>query len=120
MNTHIIIPITNLKEKKDKYSYVHNEIIERIKSITIDCPECETIIHDDEQYQCGTCEGSSKIYVLNWIKNQGKSIYLEEKDIEKQVKKAEKYQEEVNGAAYPPYFYKGYKQALKDLILFSL
>lgn len=46
---------------------LRNEIIDRISSLTIDCPECEIIIYDDEQYQCGTCNGGSRIYVLDWI-----------------------------------------------------
>ena len=57
-------------EDKDGWVNTHNEIIDRISALTIDCPECENIIHDDEQYQCGTCNGGSKIFVLDWIKKQ--------------------------------------------------
>ena len=58
----------------DGWNYVHNEIIDRISNLTIDCPECENIIHDDEQYQCTTCEGGSKIFVMTWIKEELKNI----------------------------------------------
>jgi len=54
----------------NSFSYVHDEIIDRINELTIDCPECETIIYDDPQYQCGTCDGGSRINVLTWIEKQ--------------------------------------------------
>ncbi len=87
MNTHIIIPIANIEEqaKNDEWEYTHNEIISRISNLTIDCPECKNIIHSDEQYQCGTCDGGSKIYVLDWLKQQGKQISLDGKDIEEKA-----------------------------------
>lgn len=58
----------------DRWGYTRNEIIDRISSLTIDCPECENIIHSDEQYQCGTCGGGSRIFVLDWVKNQIENI----------------------------------------------
>ena len=33
---------------------INDEILERIKLLEIDCPECECM-NDDEQYQCSTC-----------------------------------------------------------------
>lgn len=57
------------KKSNSEWDYVKNEIIDRISSLTIDCPECETIIHDDEQYQCGTCNGGGKIWVKEWIES---------------------------------------------------
>lgn len=45
----------------------HDEIIDRMSDLYVDCPECENIIHSDEQYQCGTCSGGSRIYVLDWV-----------------------------------------------------
>jgi len=55
------------------------------------------------------------ITILEKLLNSHKQISLDEKDIEEKVKASEKYQEEVKGAAYPPFFYKGYKQALLDI-----
>jgi hypothetical protein len=58
-------------EKRDNqngWSYTHNEVIERISSLAIDCPECEDILHSDEQYQCNTCGGGGKINVLSYFK----------------------------------------------------
>lgn len=67
--------IENLFEKSDnEWNSVRNEIIDRISSLTIDCPECETIIYSDEQYQCGTCNGGATIYVLDWIKEELKIL----------------------------------------------
>jgi ribosomal protein L37E len=62
--------IFDKKEDKDGWHYVRNEIIDRISDLAIDCPECESIIYDDAQYQCGTCGGGAKINVLNWVKKQ--------------------------------------------------
>lgn len=56
------------KKDNDGWNYVHNEIIDRISSLEISCPECENIIHSDEQYQCVTCGGGSSINVLSWVK----------------------------------------------------
>jgi rRNA maturation endonuclease Nob1 len=56
------------KTNEDGWDYVRNQIIDRISNLTVQCPECESIIHDDEQYQCGTCGGGGEIYVLSWIK----------------------------------------------------
>ena len=52
----------------DGWGYVRNEIIDMISDLTVECPECESIIHSDEQYQCGTCGGGGRIFVLSWIK----------------------------------------------------
>jgi len=65
--------IFNKVEDKEGYAYVKNEIIDRVSALYVDCPECETIIHDDEQYQCGTCGGGGRINVLDWVKNQIKN-----------------------------------------------
>lgn len=54
----------------DGWDYVRNEIIDRISNLTVDCPECENIIHSDEQYQCGTCSGGGRIFVLSWIESE--------------------------------------------------
>jgi DNA-directed RNA polymerase subunit M/transcription elongation factor TFIIS len=57
-------------KQNTEHSYVHDEIVDRISGLYIDCPECENIIHSDEQYQCGTCGGGVRINVLNWVKEQ--------------------------------------------------
>ncbi len=61
-------------ENDNGYDYIKNEIINSISYLTISCPECESIIYDDDQYVCCTCEGGSKIRVLSWIKDQLKTI----------------------------------------------
>jgi len=70
------LKIFNETKDDDGWGYTRNEIIDRISSLTIDCPECENIIHDDEQYQCGTCDGGSRIFVLKWIKRQIENIKI--------------------------------------------
>jgi len=57
-------------QDSERHDFVRNEIIERISDLSVSCPECENIIHDDDQYQCGTCGGSARIHVLNWIKER--------------------------------------------------
>lgn len=47
---------------------MNEEILERIEKLYIDCPECEYIIYDDEQYQCITCGGGGQINVLEYFK----------------------------------------------------
>jgi len=47
---------------------MEEEIIDRISKLYIDCPECETIKFDDEQYQCNICGSSGKINVLEYLK----------------------------------------------------
>lgn len=79
-----------LEIKDDEYS-LNGEIIKRISSLMIDCPECETIILDDEQYQCTTCGGGSELNVLNWIKRNvkgdleefGRKCFYEGREISK-------------------------------------
>lgn len=63
----------NKSENSDGWDYVRNEIIDRISNLTVDCPECESIIHSDEQYQCGTCGGGGVIFVMSWIKDELKN-----------------------------------------------
>lgn len=62
--------IFNQSDGTDDWGYTRNEILERISSLYIDCPECESIIHSDEQYQCNTCGGGARINVLSWMKSQ--------------------------------------------------
>ncbi len=63
--------ILDKTENDSGYDSIRNEILDRIASLRIDCPECETIRYDDEQYQCGTCGSSNgKLNVLNWLKEQ--------------------------------------------------
>ncbi len=55
-------------------NYIHNEIIERISYLTIDCPECESIIGSDDQYTCttrGSCSGdrNATINVYRYLSN---------------------------------------------------
>ncbi len=59
-----------LQKTGDYLDYVHDELIDRIEGLRVDCPECENIIHDDPQYQCGTCDGGGQVWVLDWIKKQ--------------------------------------------------
>lgn len=62
--------INNLNKHNNEWSYVHDEIIDRINGLYVNCPECENIIHDDDQYQCMTCGGGSRINVMEWVKNK--------------------------------------------------
>ncbi len=55
---------------KTNENYIKDEIIDRISNLYIDCPDCESIILDDDQYQCTTCGGGSRINVLTWVKEQ--------------------------------------------------
>jgi len=44
------------------------EILEEIKTLEIDCPECKWM--EDDQYQCTTCEwggGDGKINVFQFL-----------------------------------------------------
>lgn len=62
--------MSHLFKKTDNdndWNYTINEIIDRISNLYIDCPECENIIDSDDQYQCTTCGGGSRINVLDWI-----------------------------------------------------
>ena len=50
------------------------EIIDRIKLVEINCPDCEDFYGDD-QYTCDTCwceGGQGKINVYEWLKENGK------------------------------------------------
>ena len=103
-----------LKNNSDEYN-VHSEIINRISSLNleIDCPECENIIFDDEQYQCGTCGGGAKINVLSWLKLHaqgcieefGRKCFYEGREISK-------YNEN-NNAIFKHPTYNGYLRDLK-------
>lgn len=64
--------ILTKRNDEDGWHYTHNEIIERISELYINCPECESIIHSDSQYQCGTCGGGAKINVLRYITEDAK------------------------------------------------
>lgn len=55
-------------KKGGEWDFINDEIINRLDGVFIDCPECESIIHSDEQYQCGTCNGGARINVLTWIR----------------------------------------------------
>lgn len=59
-----------LNKSNGEWDYIHDEIIDRINRLTIECPECETIHFSDDQYQCGTCGGGGIIHVGQWIKQQ--------------------------------------------------
>lgn len=61
----------NIISKRDD-DFVRNEIIDRLFYNTIDCPECESIIGSDEQYQCLTCGNGGKINLHNWVKAKSK------------------------------------------------
>lgn len=50
---------------------LQEEILRNIKSVYVDCPDCESV-YDDEQYTCTTCwceGGHGKINVFEWLKN---------------------------------------------------
>lgn len=66
--TEIITPFD--KREGEGVNYIHNEIISAISELYIDCPECSNIFGSDEQYQCTTCGGGSRINVLDWMKNE--------------------------------------------------
>lgn len=47
---------------------MNEEILEEIKTLEIDCPEC--LYMDDDQYQCTTCwcgGGNGKINVFEYL-----------------------------------------------------
>ncbi len=73
-----------LFEKTDGMTFrghTRNEIVDRISDLMVDCPECETIIHDDdEQYHCMTCEGARRINVLDWMASEVMALLPTEKD----------------------------------------
>ena len=48
---------------------VNQDILDDIKRLKIDCPDCKYMT-DDDQYTCTTCwyqGGNGKINVLEWI-----------------------------------------------------
>jgi len=54
----------------------NDEILDRIKETTINCPDCEDF-YGDEQYTCATCwceGGQGKINVYNWLKENHTSM----------------------------------------------
>lgn len=64
------------KFNEDQEWHMDSEIIDRIKELTIECPECESM-WSDEQYQCGTCGGAGAgnyINVYEWLKENPESI----------------------------------------------
>jgi hypothetical protein len=103
-----------LKNTSEQYS-VNDEVINRISSVNleIDCPECESIILDDEQYQCTTCGGGAKINVISWLKRHaqgcieefGRKCFYEGREISK-------YNEH-NLAIFKNPTYNGYLRDLK-------
>lgn len=55
--------------------------LEALKTLTVPCPECEYI--DDEDYQCGMCDGSEEFNVVDFIiKNRDFADNLSEFDEE--------------------------------------
>ena len=53
-----------------KLNVMENEILNEIKLVYIDCPECEGLT-DDEQYTCTTCwceGGNGRINIFDYIK----------------------------------------------------
>lgn len=49
---------------------INIEILEAIKELYVDCPDCKWVYGDD-QYTCTTCwreGGSGKINVFEWLK----------------------------------------------------
>lgn len=60
----------HLKIYEDYEYNIQDEILDSIKRLEVDCPECEYI--DDDQYSCGTCDGQGsggKINVYDYLKN---------------------------------------------------
>jgi hypothetical protein len=50
---------------------LEKEILDRIEKVSIDCPDCDYLMEDD-QYTCTTCwctGGNGRLGVLEWIKN---------------------------------------------------
>jgi len=63
-----------IKKQNQVWSGIHDEVVDRISDLTIDCPECESIIYDDPQYCCTTCNRTDgRINVLIWINEQLKN-----------------------------------------------
>lgn len=51
-------------------------ILQEIKSIEIDCPDCESM-GDDDQYTCTVCwceGGNGKINLYEWLKEHPKFL----------------------------------------------
>lgn len=66
--------IIKIEKRGDGHSYIHNEIVDSIGNLTVECPECRHYIYDDPQYQCVTCGGGARIHVLDWINEQLKNV----------------------------------------------
>lgn len=64
-----------IEKKNTDHSYIHDEIVDRIGDLRVNCPECENI--DDDQYACTTCWGGGRINVLEWINEQIKPLTSE-------------------------------------------
>ena len=57
-------------ENKICMNDLQTEILNDIKEIEIDCPECQCVA--DDQYTCTTCGcqgGNGKINVFQWLKS---------------------------------------------------
>lgn len=55
---------------------MEDEILERIGQLYIDCPECESYLDADEQYQCTICGSNGKINVLDYLKQKFEQIII--------------------------------------------
>ena len=70
------MPIPKDPEEKTK-KIEDDEILERFKKLTIDCPDCE-FMYDDDQYQCAICGcegGQGKINVFQYLTEHPSMIY---------------------------------------------
>jgi hypothetical protein len=70
-NKHFLIKTFN-----ESYDDIYNEILEDIKRVEIDCPDCRWM-DSDEQYACTTCwceGGNGKINVYEWLKENPSSF----------------------------------------------
>jgi hypothetical protein len=60
---------------KEDLNEMQKEILNDIKRIEINCPECEWM--DDDQYTCTTCwceGGDGKINVYEWLRDHPNSF----------------------------------------------
>lgn len=49
---------------------IEEEILEKIKDLLVECPECESI--EDDEYTCTTCWSNGQINVFKYLKeNKG-------------------------------------------------
>lgn len=54
-----------MEDQNEDTEAISEICLEALKTLTVPCPECEYI--DDEDYQCGMCDGSEEFNVVDFI-----------------------------------------------------